>query len=144
MTSEVSLLFTVKTMPLFMKGGLFTFAQGSPGTGTYRGKIHGISVLEKFLLPLLMHGFLGLAKRFLGLVPSATKDILPSLVLLMLSYDSLNPVIEVSKSICFFELDHGSLESYRKSLEESVTNHFFINVVVSHTDEVFEAQNIFV
>ena len=76
------LLFAVKAAPFLSEGDLFFFGQGSPGMGMSRGKIHGIQVFGKFLLPLLSSGFL--PKGFLRLVLSSTENILPSLVFLML------------------------------------------------------------
>ena len=99
---NMPLLFTVKAMPFFSKGDLFFFGQGSPGKGTSRGKIHGIQVFGKFLLPLLS-GWL-LSKRFLGLVLPSSKDILPSVVLLMLVNCCFNPVTEMGELIDGFKL----------------------------------------
>ena len=50
------------------EGDLFFFGQGSPGMGMSRGKIHGIWVFGKFLLPLLSGGLL--PEGFLRLVLS--------------------------------------------------------------------------
>ena len=100
----VPLLFAVKAMPFFSKGDLLFFCQGSPGTGMSRGKIHGIQVFDKFLLPLLSSWLL--PKGFLRLVLPSTKNILPSLVLLMLVNCCFDPVTEMGKSIKGFEVDH--------------------------------------
>ena len=139
---NVTLLFTVKAMSLFSEGDLFFFGQGSPGTGTSRGKIHGIWVFGKFLLPLLSGGLL--PKGFLGLVLPSTKNILPSLVFLMLADGCFHPVTEMGKSIDGFEIDHGPLESLGKSLEELLTNHGFVYIVFSHSDHMFEICYVFV
>ena len=72
--------------------------------GTSRGKIHGIRVFGKFLLPLLSGGFL--PEGFLGLVLGSAKNILPSLVLLMLADGCFNPVTEMGESIDGFEINH--------------------------------------
>ena len=54
----MSLFATFKALPFLLEGGPFVVGQGSPGTGTSRGKIHGIWVLCKTLLPLLSGGSL--------------------------------------------------------------------------------------
>src|ERR1700744_3773234 len=106
---HVTLVFTVKAMSLFSEGDLFFIGQGSPGTGTSRGKIHGIWVFGKFLLPLLSGGLL--PKGFLRFVLSSANNILPSLVFLMLADFCFYPVAKMGESIYGFEVDHGSLES---------------------------------
>ena len=138
----MSLLFTVKATPLFSEGDLFFFGQGSPGTGMSRGKIHGIQVFGKFLLPLLSGGLL--PKVFLGLVLPSAKNILPSLVFLMLVDGCFHPVTEMGESIDGFKVNHGPLESLGKSLEELLTDHGFIYIVFSHSDHMFEICHIFV
>ena len=136
------LFFTVKATPLFSEGDLFFFGQGSPGTGTSRGKIHGIWVFGKFLLPLLSGGLL--PEGFLRLVLPSTKHILPSLIFLMLVDGCFYPVAKMGESIDRFKVDHGPLESLRKSLEELLANHGFVYVVFSHSDYMFEVRDIFV
>src|ERR1700744_5409946 len=101
---HVTLVFTVKAMSLFSEGDLFFFGQGSPGTGTSRGKIHGIWVFGKFLLPLLSGGLL--SKGLRGLVPCSAENILPSLVFLMLTDGRFNPVTEMGEPIDGFKVDH--------------------------------------
>ena len=110
--------------------------------GMSRGKIHGIWVFGKFLLPLLSGGLL--PKGFLGLVLSSAKYILPSLVFLVLADGCFYPVTEMGESIDGFEIDHRSLESLGKSLEELLTDHGFIYVVFPHSDYMFEVSDIFV
>ena len=110
--------------------------------GTSRGKIHGIRVFGKFLLPLLSGGFL--PEGFLGLVLGSAKNILPSLVLLMLADGCFNPVAEMGESIDGLEIDHGSLKPLGKSLEELLTDHGLVYIVFSHADYVFEVRHIFV
>ena len=136
------LLFAVKAMPFLTEGDLFFLSQGSPGTGTSRGKIHGIWVFGKFLLPLLSGGLL--SKGFLRLVLPSAEHILPSLVFLVLADCCFYPVTEMGESIDGFEIDHGSLESLGKSLEELLTDHGFVYVVLPHSDYVFEICHILV
>ena len=136
------LLLTVEAASFLSEGNLFFFGQGSPGTGTSRGKIHGIRVFGKFLLPLLFGGFL--PKGFLGLVLCSTENILPSLVLFMLADGRFNPVAEMGESIDGFEIDHRPLKSLGKSLEELLTDHSFIYVIFPHPDYMFEVRHIFV
>ena len=64
----MSLLFAVEAASLFSQCDLFFFGQGSLGTGTSRGKIHGIQVFGKFLLPLLLGRFSSL----IGILISVT------------------------------------------------------------------------
>ena len=136
------LLLAVETTPFLLEGDLFLFCQGSPGTGTSRGKIHGIQVFGKFLLPLLSGGLL--PKGFLGLVLPSAEHILPSLVFLVLADGCFHPVAEMGKSIDGFEIDHRSLESLGKSLEELLTDHGFIYIVFPHSDDMFEIGDVFV
>ena len=136
------LLLAVEATPFLSEGDLFFFGQGSPGTGTSRGKIHGIRVFGKFLLPLLSGGLL--PEGFLGLVLCSAKNILPSLVFLMLADGRFDPVAEMGESIDGFEIDHRSLKSLWKSLEELLTDHGLVYVVFPHSDYVFEVHHIFV
>ena len=124
------------------EGDLFFFGQGSPGMGTSRGKIHGIWVFGKFLLPLLSGGLL--PEGFLRLVLSPAKNILPSLVFLMLADCCFHPVGKMGESIDGFEVDHGSLESLGKSLEKLLADHGFVYVIFSHLDHMFEVCDVFV
>ena len=137
------LLLAVEATPFLLEGDLFFFGQGSPGTGTSRGKIHGIRVFGKFLLPLLSGGLL--PKGFLGLLvlPSA-EYVLPSLVLFVLADGCFYPVAKMGESIDGFEIDHRSLESVGKSLEEFLTDHGFVYVVLPHLDYMFEICDVFV
>ena len=107
-----------------------------------RGKIHGIWVFGKFLLPLLSGGFL--SEWFLRLVLPSAEYNLPSLVFLMLADGCFHPVTEVGELINGFKVDHGPLEALRKSLEELLTNHGLVNIVFSHLDHMFEICHIFV
>ena len=136
------LLLAVEATPFLLEGDLFFFGQGSPGMGTSRGKIHGIWVFGKFLLPLLSGGLL--PKGFLGLVLSSAENILPSLVFLMLADGCFYPVAKMGESVDGFEIDHRSLESLGKSLEELLTDHGFVYVVFSHSDHMFEICDVFV
>ena len=110
--------------------------------GTSRGKIHGIWVFGKFLLPLLSGGFL--PEEFLGLVLCSAEDILPSLVLFMLADSRFDPIGETSKSIDRFKIDHRSLKSFGEPLEELLADHGFVDIVFPHSDYVFEVGHIFV
>ena len=136
------LFFTVKAAPFFSKGDLFFFGQGSPGMGTSRGKIHGIWVFGKFLLPLLSSWLL--SEGFLRLVLPSSEDILPSLVLLMLAYCCFHPIAKMGEPIDGFKVNHGSLETLRKSLEELLADHGFVYVVLSQLDYMFEVCDVFV
>ena len=136
------LLLTVEATPFLSKGDLFFFGQGSPGMGTSRGKIHGIWVFGKFLLPLLSGGLL--SEGFLGLVLSSAENILPSLVFLMLADSCFYPITKMGESVDRFKVDHRSLESLGKSLEELLADHGFVYVVFSHSDHMFEVGNVFV
>ena len=136
------LLLTVEAASFLSEGDLFFFGQGSPGTGTSRGKIHGIRVFGKFLLPLLSGGLL--PEGFLGLVLCSTENILPPLVFLMLADGRFDPVAKMGESIDGFEIDHRSLKPLGKSLEELLTDHGFVYVVFPHSDHMLEVCNVFV
>jgi hypothetical protein len=53
----VALAFAFEALALLSQSSYFIVGKGSPGTGTSRGKIHGIGVFDKSLLPLLASGF---------------------------------------------------------------------------------------
>jgi hypothetical protein len=55
--SYVSLAFALEALAFLVQFGHFVVCEGSPGTGMSRGKIHGIGVFGKSLLPLLFGGF---------------------------------------------------------------------------------------
>jgi hypothetical protein len=55
---DMSLAFALETFSFLAQLVHFVVCEGSPGTGTSRGKIHGIGVFGKSLLPLLTSGFL--------------------------------------------------------------------------------------
>jgi hypothetical protein len=52
----VALAFTLETLAFLAQPGHFIVCESSPGMGTSRGKIHGIGVFDKTLLPLLFGG----------------------------------------------------------------------------------------
>ena len=54
----MSLFATFETFAFLSEGDSFVVGQGSLGMGTSRGKIHGIWVFCKTLLPLLFGGSL--------------------------------------------------------------------------------------
>ena len=139
---NMPLLLTVEAAPFLLEGDLFFFGQGSPGTGTSRGKIHGIRVFGKFLLPLLSGGLL--PEGFLGLILSSAKHILPSLVFFVLADGCFYPIAKMGELIDGFKIDHGSLESLGKSLEKLLTDHGFVYVVLPHSNHMFKVRNIFV
>ena len=85
-----------------------------------------------------------LPEGFLGLVLCSAKNILPSLVFLMLVDGRFDPVAKMGESINGFEIDHRSLKPLGKSLEKLLTDHGFIYVVFPHSDYMFEVRHIFV
>ena len=66
----MSLFVTFKALALLLEGGSFVVGQGSPGTGTSRGKIHGMWVLGKASLPLLFGGSL-IGVPWIEILPSS-------------------------------------------------------------------------
>ena len=62
----------------------------------------------------------------------------------MLADGSFYPVAKMGEPIDGFEVDHRSLESLGKSLEELLTDHGFIYVVFPHSDHMFEVCDVFV
>ena len=89
-SAHVPLLATFETLPFLSEGGAFVVCQGSPGTGTSRGKIHGIWVLCKTLLPLLF-GWSLVWVSWVEFVPSS-KISLVCEVFAVLADSSLDPV----------------------------------------------------
>ena len=54
------------------------------------------------------------------------------------------PVTKMGELINGFKVDHRSLESLGKSLEELLADHGFVDVIFSHSDHMFEICDIFV
>ena len=103
----MSLFATFETLSLLSEGGSFVVCQGSLGTGMSRGKIHGIRVFGKTLLPLLLGGSL------IGIpgieVLLSSKIRLVGQVFAMLPDGSFNPVIQILIMAGWFESKHGFL-----------------------------------
>ena len=95
---------TFETLPFLSQGGSFVVGQGSPGTGMSRGKIHGIWVLRKTLLPLLSGGALiwvsGIA------LPWSSKISLVCEGFAMLTDSTLNPVFKSLVVMGWFKCKH--------------------------------------
>ena len=93
-----------ETFPFLSEGGTFVVCQGSSGTGTSRGKIHGIWVLCKTLLPLLFGRSLVwvLWVEFV----SSSKISLVGKVFAVLTDGSFNPVFESLVVPGGFECQH--------------------------------------
>ena len=86
-------LFTTFEAPSFLsKGGSFIVSQGSLGTGMSKGKIHGIWVFGKTLLPLLFGGSLIVGISRVEVFPSS-KIRLVCEVFAVLTDSSFNPVL---------------------------------------------------
>ena len=100
----MSLFATFETFAFLSESGSFVVGQGSPGTGTSRGKIHGIWVLRKTLLPLL-------SGRSLIWVPGvepllSSKISLIHEVFAMLADSALNPVLKGLVMTGWFKCKH--------------------------------------
>ena len=87
----MSLFATLEALPFLSEGSSFIVGQGSPSTGTSRGKIHGIQVFGKTLLPLLFGGVL-IGVSWIEILLSS-KIRLISQVFAMLTDSSFNPII---------------------------------------------------
>ena len=100
----MSLFATFEALPLLSEGGSFIVGQGSPGMGTSRGKIHGIWVLRKTLLPLLF----GRSLIWVSGVelPWSSKISLVREVFAMLMDSTLNPVFQGLVVAGWFECKH--------------------------------------
>ena len=90
----MSLFATFEAFPFLSEGGSFVVGQGSPGTGTSRGKIHGIWVLRKTLLPLLFGGSLIWVSGVE--LPLSSKISLVCEVFAMLADSAFDPVLKGS------------------------------------------------
>ena len=100
----MSLFATFKAFPFLSEGGSFVVGQGSPGMGTSRGKIHGIWVLRKTLLPLLSGGAL---IRVSGVeLPWSSKISLVREVFAMLMDSTLDPVLKSLVMAGWFKCKH--------------------------------------
>ena len=100
----MSLFATFETLPFLSEGGSFIVGQGSPGTGTSRGKIHGIRVFCKTLLPLLFGGSLIWVSGVELLLSS--KISLVREVFAMLTNSALDPVLKSLVMAGWFECKH--------------------------------------
>ena len=100
----MSLFATFEALPFLSEGGSFVVGQGSLSTGTSRGKIHGIWVLRKTSLPLL----LGRALVWVSGVelPLSSKISLIGEVFAMLADSTLNPVLKSLVMTGWFECKH--------------------------------------
>ena len=95
---------TFEAFSFLSKGGSFVIGQGSLGTGTSRGKIHGIRVFGKPLLPLLFgRSLVGVPQ--IEVLPSS-KIRLVCEVFAMLADSPFDPVIQVLVVACRFKCDH--------------------------------------
>ena len=103
----MSLFATFETLPLLSEGSSFVISQGSPGTGTSRGKIHGIQVFGKTLLPLLLGGSL-IGVSWIEIL-SSSKIRLVGQVFAMLTDSSFNPVVQILIVAGRFKSNHGFL-----------------------------------
>ena len=103
----MSLFAAFETFALLPRGSSFVVGQGSLGMGTSRGKIHGILVLCKTLLPLLFGGPLVLVS-WVEVFPSS-KIRLVCEVFAMLTDGFFNPVFQSLIMVGRFESDHGFL-----------------------------------
>ena len=100
----MSLFVTFEALPFLSEGGSFVVGQGSPGMGTSRGKIHGIWVLCKTLLPLLSGGSLIWVSGVELLLSS--KISLVREVFAMLTDSALDPVLKSLVVTSWFECKH--------------------------------------
>ena len=100
----MSLFATFKALPFLSEGGSFIVGQGSPGTGTSRGKIHGIWVLRKTLLPLLSGGALIWVPGVE--LPLSSKISLVREVFAMLTDSTFDPVLKSLVMAGWFECKH--------------------------------------
>ena len=103
-SAHMPLFATFETLPFLSEGGSFVVSQGSPGTGTSRGKIHGIWVFRKTLLPLLSGGSLIWVSGVVLLLSS--KISLVCEVFAMLTDSSLNPVFQGLVMTSWFKCEH--------------------------------------
>ena len=98
------LFTTLEASPFLSKGGSFIVSQGSLVMGMSRGKIHGIWVFGKTLLPLLFGGLL------IGIpqveVFSSPKIRLVCEVLAVLVDSSFDPVLQGLVIACGFKGNH--------------------------------------
>ena len=104
---------TFEALPFLSEGGSFVVSQGSLGTGTSRGKIHGIWVFRKTLLPLLSGRSLVSGVELL----LSSKISLVCEVFAMLVDSALNPVLKSLVMMGRFECQHRFLQPLWESLE---------------------------
>ena len=132
----MSLFATFEALPFLSEGGSFVVGQGSLGTGMSRGKIHGIWVLCKTLLPLLFGGSLVWVSWIEVL--SSSKISLVGEIFAMLMNSSFNPVFEGLVMTGGFKSKHRLLQSLWESLEVSSTYHSGLFVVAGQLCQLLE------
>ena len=137
----MSLFATFEAFPFLSKGGSFVVGQGSPGMGTSRGKIHGIWVLCKTLLPLLFGGSLIWS---LGVELLSSKISLVCEVFTMLADSAFNPVLQSLIVMGWFKGEHRFLQSLRESLEVFPAYHAGQFVVSSQFGQLLELGRVFI
>ena len=102
--AHMSFFVTFEALPFLSEGGSFIVGQGSPGTGTSRGKIHGIWVLRKTLLPLLSGGLLIWVSGVE--LPLSSKISLVCEVFAMLTNSTLDPILKSLVVTGWFKCKH--------------------------------------
>ena len=117
----MSLFATFEALSFLSEGGSFVVGQGSLRTGTSRGKIHGIWVLRKTLLPLLSGRSLIWVSGIELLLSS--KISLVCEVLAMLVDSTFNSVFQGLVMAGRFEGQHRFLQPLGKSLEVFLADH---------------------
>ena len=98
------LFATFKALPFLLEGVSFVVGQGSPSTGTSRGKIHGMWVFCKTLLPLLFGGSLIWVSGVE--FPLSSKISLVCEILAMLADSAFDPILKGLVVTRWFECQH--------------------------------------
>ena len=133
---------TFEASPFLSEGGPFVVGQGSPGMGTSRGKIHGIWVFCKTLLPLLFGGLL-IGVPWIENFPSP-KIRLVREVFAMLMDSSFDPVFKGLIVTCWFKSNHQLLQPLWKPLEVSSAYHACLFIISGQFGQLLESRRVFV
>ena len=138
----MSLFATFEALPFLSESGSFVVGQGSPGTGTSRGKIHGIWVFRKTLLPLLSGGSLIWVS---GVEFSLSPKIrLVGEIFAVLSDSAFYPVLQGLVMTGWFKCEHRFLQPLREPLEILPAYHAGQFMVSSQFGQLLELGRVFV
>src|ERR1700677_4362291 len=141
-------VFTTETPSFGHQLGTLVVCKGTPGTGTSRGKIHGIVVFGKTLTPLVLIGApigwpcVGL---LWGLSPSGVcpKNCFEMEPFLLLTDGGVNPFLPGTRDKWFIS-DNIAVEFRGKAISEVFDGAFFVKSHSRESGQSFKFSNILI